>query len=83
MVWTSEPGYIRSDMNDVLHLQVVSHYFHFGEGRAAQVFRSPHRYIWPANGRPRNRLSHNRTQPYAVRRALRHTFVTVSGLGVG
>jgi hypothetical protein len=27
---------------------VVSHHFTFGEGKDAQVFRSPHRYIWPA-----------------------------------
>ena len=30
------------------HQQVVSHHFHFGEGKQAQLFRSPHRYIWPA-----------------------------------
>jgi SAM-dependent methyltransferase len=47
-VWQSEPGYIGLDTYDVLHQQVVSHHFHFGGGRQAQLFRSPHRYIWPA-----------------------------------
>jgi hypothetical protein len=48
VVWHSEPGYIGLDTYDVLRQQVVSHHFRFGEGRQAQVFRSPHRYIWPA-----------------------------------
>lgn len=43
-----EPGYILLDTYDVLTQHVVSHHFRFGEGRAAQLFRSPHRYIWPA-----------------------------------
>jgi SAM-dependent methyltransferase len=47
-VWHSEPGYIALDTYDVLHQHVVSHHFHFGDGRQAQLFRSPHRYIWPA-----------------------------------
>jgi len=47
-VWHSEPGYIGLDTYDVLDQQVVSHHFHFGEGKQAQLFRSPHRYIWPA-----------------------------------
>jgi SAM-dependent methyltransferase len=48
VVWHSEPGYIGIDTYDVLRQQLVSHHFRFGEGRQAQVFRSPHRYIWPA-----------------------------------
>lgn len=44
----SEPGYIGLDTYDVLHQRVVSHHFHFGEGTQARLFRSPHRYIWPA-----------------------------------
>ncbi|MGN6575295.1 MAG: class I SAM-dependent methyltransferase [Nocardioides sp.] len=44
----SEPGYLLVDTYDVLHQQVVSHHFRFGEGRQAEVGRSPHRYIWPA-----------------------------------
>jgi len=44
----SEPGYILLDTYDVLHQHLVSHHFHFGAGKQAQLFRSPHRYIWPA-----------------------------------
>ena len=47
-VWHQEPGYIGLDTYDVLHQQVVSHHFRFGEGTEARLFRSPHRYIWPA-----------------------------------
>jgi len=43
-----EPGYILLDTYDVLHQHVVSHHFSFGEGRHAELFRSPHRYVWPA-----------------------------------
>jgi SAM-dependent methyltransferase len=48
VVWHSEPGYIGLDTYDVLHQHVVSHHFHFGDGRQATLGRSPHRYIWPA-----------------------------------
>jgi SAM-dependent methyltransferase len=48
MVFTSEPGYVGLDTYDVLHQRVVSHHFTFGAGRQAQLFRSPHRYIWPS-----------------------------------
>jgi SAM-dependent methyltransferase len=48
IVWHSEPGYIGLDTYDVLRQQVVSHHFRFDESLQAQVFRSPHRYIWPA-----------------------------------
>jgi SAM-dependent methyltransferase len=47
-VWHSEPGYIGLDTYDVLHQRVVSHHFHFGEGTDARLFRTPHRYVWPA-----------------------------------
>jgi len=47
-VWQVEPGYIGLDTYDTLNQQVVSHHFRFGEGREARLFRSPHRYIWPA-----------------------------------
>jgi SAM-dependent methyltransferase len=47
-VWASEPGYIGLDTYDVLHQQVISHHFHFGSGDRAELFRSPHRYVWPA-----------------------------------
>jgi SAM-dependent methyltransferase len=47
-VWHSEPGYVGLDTYDVLQQRVVSHHFHFGDGKQAELFRSPHRYIWPA-----------------------------------
>jgi SAM-dependent methyltransferase len=47
-VWSSEPGYIGLDTYDVLHQHVVSHHFRFGDGDRARLFRSPHRYVWPA-----------------------------------
>ncbi|MEV0789374.1 GNAT family N-acetyltransferase [Kribbella sp. NPDC050459] len=47
-VGVADPGYILLDTYDVLKQHVVSHHFHFGEGTDAQLFRSPHRYIWPA-----------------------------------
>jgi SAM-dependent methyltransferase len=47
-VWHQEPGYIGLDTYDVLQQLVVSHHFRFGEGTDAELFRSPHRYIWPA-----------------------------------
>jgi SAM-dependent methyltransferase len=48
VVFGSAPGYIGLDTYDVLRQRVVSHHFRFDEGRQAQLFRSPHRYIWPA-----------------------------------
>jgi SAM-dependent methyltransferase len=47
-VFGSENGYIGLDTYDVLRQRVVSHHFHFDEGGQARLFRSPHRYIWPA-----------------------------------
>ena len=47
-VFHSEPGYLGVDTYDVLDQQVVSHHVRFGAGREARLFRSPHRYIWPA-----------------------------------
>jgi SAM-dependent methyltransferase len=47
-VWHHEDGYIGLDTYDVLNQRVVSHHFRFGDGRAAELGRSPHRYIWPA-----------------------------------
>jgi SAM-dependent methyltransferase len=46
--WHSEPGYIGVDTYDVAHQRVVSHHFHFDEGTEARLFRSPHRYVLPA-----------------------------------
>jgi SAM-dependent methyltransferase len=47
-VFAAEAGYLGVDTYDVLHQHVVSHHFRFGDGRDARLFRSPHRYIWPA-----------------------------------
>ena len=47
-VYHVEPGYIGLDTYDVVQQHVVSHHFRFGEDRQAELFRSPHRYIWPA-----------------------------------
>ncbi|GAA4526232.1 class I SAM-dependent methyltransferase [Nonomuraea ferruginea] len=47
-VFHSEAGYIGLDTYDVLAQHVVSHHFEFDDGRQARLFRSPHRYIWPA-----------------------------------
>lgn len=48
VVWRSEPDYIGLDTYDVLRQHIVSHHFRFDETRKTQLFRSPHRYIWPA-----------------------------------
>ncbi|MGH8862772.1 MAG: class I SAM-dependent DNA methyltransferase [Jatrophihabitantaceae bacterium] len=47
-VFHSEEGYIGLDTYDVLSQRVVSHHFRFGDDRPTELFRSPHRYIWPA-----------------------------------
>ena len=47
-VFSCEPGYVGLDTYDTLRQQVVSHHFRFDEGRDARLYRSPHRYIWPA-----------------------------------
>jgi len=47
-VFACEPRYIGLDTIDVLTQHVVSHHFRFGDGRHAELSRSPHRYIWPA-----------------------------------
>ena len=44
----SEHGYVGLDTYDVVNQQVVSHHFRFADGRQAELFRSPHRYVWPA-----------------------------------
>jgi SAM-dependent methyltransferase len=50
-VWQSEPGYIGLDTYDILRQRVVSHHFRFDENGgagSARLWRSSHRYIWPA-----------------------------------
>ena len=49
-VFSDEPGHLGVDTWDVVDQRVVSHHVGFapdGGGRA-HLFRSPHRYIWPA-----------------------------------
>lgn len=46
-VFAAEPGYVGLDTYDVLRQRVVSHHFYFGDGRRAEIFRTPHRYVWP------------------------------------
>lgn len=47
-VFAVEPGYIGLDTVDPVQQHLVSHHFTFGDDRQARLFRSPHRYIWPA-----------------------------------
>ncbi|GAA1029182.1 class I SAM-dependent methyltransferase [Virgisporangium ochraceum] len=50
LVFTAEDGYVGLDTYDVLRQHVVSHHFRFDPagGPEAEVFRTPQRYIWPA-----------------------------------
>jgi SAM-dependent methyltransferase len=49
-VFSAESGYLGVDMFDPVAQRVVSHHVHFdpASGSTATVFRSPHRYVWPA-----------------------------------
>ncbi len=47
-VFSVENGYIGLDTYDPERQLLVSHHFRFGKGREARLFRSPHRWIWPA-----------------------------------
>ena len=48
VVFHHEPGYLGVDTYDVVAQHLVSHHVRFGEGRQAEIFRSPHRYAWPS-----------------------------------
>jgi SAM-dependent methyltransferase len=48
VVFHNEPGYIGLDTFDVVRQHLVSHHFRFDDSRSARLYRSPHRYIWPA-----------------------------------
>ncbi len=48
VVWHCGTGYIGLDTYDVLRQHVVSHHFRFDETKTARLYRSPHRFIWPA-----------------------------------
>ncbi len=48
IVCQSRPGYILVDTFDVASQQLVSHHFRFADGKETNLFRSPHRYVWPS-----------------------------------
>jgi SAM-dependent methyltransferase len=47
-IFEAGPDRIGLDTYDVVPQHLVSHHFRFGEGTEAQLFRSRHRYVWPA-----------------------------------
>jgi SAM-dependent methyltransferase len=47
-VFEAAPGYLGIDTYDVRNQRLVSHHFSFGDGAQAELSRSPHRYVWPA-----------------------------------
>ncbi|MFI6463595.1 class I SAM-dependent methyltransferase [Streptomyces sp. NPDC050528] len=47
-VWRTDADYIGLDTYDVLRQHAVSHHFRIDETEQARLYRSPHRYIWPA-----------------------------------
>ncbi len=49
-VFAARPGYLGADVFDPVVQHVVSHHVSFDRdtGTDARIFRSPHRYIWPA-----------------------------------
>src|SRR5207248_1490493 len=49
-VFASQAGYLGVDTYDVLNQRVVSHHVVSADDdeTRAHIFRSPHRYIWPA-----------------------------------
>lgn len=48
VVFRNDAGYIGVDTYDVLQQHVVSHHFHFDEHGQTRLWRTPHRYVWPA-----------------------------------
>lgn len=49
-VFAAQPGYLAADVYDPVAQHVVSHHVTFDadNGTTAQIFRSPHRYVWPS-----------------------------------
>ena len=47
-MFSAEPCYLGVDAYDVVQQHLVSHHVWFAEGSPPRVFRSPHRYVWPA-----------------------------------
>lgn len=48
VVFSNEGGYIGLDTYDIARQHIVSHHFRFDERGQARLFRTPQRYIWPA-----------------------------------
>jgi SAM-dependent methyltransferase len=48
VVFRNMPGSIGLDTYDIVMQRIVSHHFRFDESGNINLFRSPHRYIWPA-----------------------------------
>jgi SAM-dependent methyltransferase len=48
VVFSNTEGNIGVDTYDLLMQQVVSHHFRFDRNGKVNLFRSPHRYIWPS-----------------------------------
>jgi SAM-dependent methyltransferase len=48
VVFHAEPGYLGVDTYDVLRQHLVSHHVRYDDSGNARLFRSPHRYVWPA-----------------------------------
>lgn len=47
-IFEAGAGRVGLDTYDVVAQHLVSHHFRFGEGTEARLFRSRHRYAWPA-----------------------------------
>lgn len=48
VVGTALPGYLQVDTCDTAAQVVMSHHVRMDDSTAAQVFRTPHRYVWPS-----------------------------------
>jgi SAM-dependent methyltransferase len=48
LLFRAEAGYLGVDTYDTVRQHLVSHHVRFGEGREARIFRTPQRYVWPA-----------------------------------
>ena len=48
VIFESAPGRIGLDTYEVVAQHLVSHHFRYGAGTGAELFRSRHRYAWPA-----------------------------------
>jgi hypothetical protein len=47
-VFAADESYLGVDTIDPVRQDLVSHHVSFGAGRTAKIFRTPHRYVWPA-----------------------------------